>query len=136
MEYAAESKIGDIAEELLAWFLEEKNYECFGACLFQCYDLLQPDVILELAWRHKIIDYAMPYLIQVMREYVTKVDKLDEQENERLLESSQNEQKTIFYAPEPQLMLTAGPGMMGPAHSVIQPAHARLSELWHVKPYH
>ncbi|XP_076364497.1 LOW QUALITY PROTEIN: clathrin heavy chain 1-like [Tachypleus tridentatus] len=122
MEYAAESKIGDIAEELLAWFLEEKNYECFGACLFQCYDLLQPDVILELAWRHKIIDYAMPYLIQVMREYVTKVDKLDEQENERLLESSQNEQKTIFYAPEPQLMLTAGPGMMGPAYqSYSQP---------------
>ncbi|XP_013781374.1 clathrin heavy chain 1-like [Limulus polyphemus] len=121
MEYAAESKMGDIAEELLAWFLEEKNYECFGACLFQCYDLLQPDVILELAWRHGITDFAMPYLIQVMREYITKVDKLDEQENERLLESSQSEQK-IFYAPEPQLMLTAGPGMMGPAYqSYSQP---------------
>ena len=36
-------------------------------CLFnfQCYDLLRPDVILELAWRHKIMDFAMPYLIQV-----------------------------------------------------------------------
>lgn len=33
--------------------------------LFQCYDLLRPDVILELAWRHKIMDFAMPYLIQV-----------------------------------------------------------------------
>lgn len=31
----------------------------------QCYDLLRPDVILELAWKHKINDFAMPYLIQV-----------------------------------------------------------------------
>lgn len=31
----------------------------------QCYDLLRPDVILELAWRHNIMDFAMPYLIQV-----------------------------------------------------------------------
>src|SRR5277367_5346789 len=73
MEYAAESKTPDIAEELLAWFLEENNFECFGACLFQCYDLLHADVILELAWRHNIMDFAMPYLIQVTREYITKV---------------------------------------------------------------
>ena len=31
----------------------------------QCYDLLHPDVILELAWKHNIMDFAMPYLIQV-----------------------------------------------------------------------
>lgn len=31
----------------------------------QCYDLLRPDVILELSWRHKITDFAMPYMIQV-----------------------------------------------------------------------
>ncbi|XP_067134027.1 clathrin heavy chain 1 [Centruroides vittatus] len=116
MEYAAESKLAEIAEELLAWFLDEKNYECFAACLFQCYDLLHPDVILELSWRHNITDFAMPYLIQVMREYLNKVDKLEELENQRLEESAQNEQKPLVYAPEPQLMLTAGPGMMGPGY--------------------
>ncbi|XP_022243917.1 clathrin heavy chain 1-like [Limulus polyphemus] len=116
MEYASESKMADIAEELLAWFLEEKNYECFGACLFYCYYLLHPDVILELSWRHGIMDFAMPYLIQVLKEYITKVDKLDEHENERLEESAQNDQKPIVYAPEPQLMLTAGPMMMGPGY--------------------
>ena len=73
MEYAAESKNAEVAEELLAYFLDKKAYDCFAACLFQCYDLLHPDVILELAWRHKIMDFAMPYLIQVMREYTTKV---------------------------------------------------------------
>ena len=73
MQYAADSHNTDIAEELLAWFLDENNHECFAATLFQCYDLLRPDVILELAWKHKIMDFAMPYMIQVMREYTDKV---------------------------------------------------------------
>lgn len=75
MCYAGESKDIDIAEDLIAWFLEEKYHECFAACLFQCYDLLRPDVILELAWRHNIMDFAMPYMIQVVREYISKVRK-------------------------------------------------------------
>jgi len=73
MEYAAESKNPEVAEELLEWFLDKKSYDCFAACLFQCYDLLHPDVILELSWRHNIMDFTMPYLIQVVREYITKV---------------------------------------------------------------
>lgn len=75
MEYAAESKNPDIAEELLVWFLEKGNHDCFSACLFHCYDLLHPDVILELSWRNGIMDFAMPYMIQVLREYRTKVRK-------------------------------------------------------------
>ena len=82
-----------MAEDLLAYFLEHKAYDCFAACLFQveilpftllskfncplifqsfiskCYDLLHPDVILELAWKHNIMDFAMPYLIQVTLFY-------------------------------------------------------------------
>ncbi|KAB0791804.1 hypothetical protein PPYR_03604 [Photinus pyralis] len=65
MEYTAESRQGELAEELLAWFLERKSFDCFAACLYQCYDLLKPDVILELAWKHNIMDFAMPYMIQV-----------------------------------------------------------------------
>nr|CAG4635257.1 EOG090X0064 [Artemia franciscana] len=64
MEFAAESKSSQLAEELIAWFLETENQECFAACLYQCYDLLKPDVVLELAWRNGITDLAMPYLIQ------------------------------------------------------------------------
>jgi hypothetical protein len=26
-----------------------------------------------LAWKHKIMDFAMPYIVQVMREYQTRV---------------------------------------------------------------
>lgn len=73
MLYAAESKDAELAETLLQWFLEEGRKECFAACLFASYDLLHPDVVLELAWRHNIMDFAMPYFIQVMREYLMKV---------------------------------------------------------------
>lgn len=73
MQYASESKDTELAEELLQWFLQEEKRECFGACLFTCYDLLRPDVVLETAWRHNIMDFAMPYFIQVMKEYLTKV---------------------------------------------------------------
>lgn len=75
MEYAAESRNAEVAEELLEWFLERGSKDCFAACLFHCYDLLHPDVILELAWRHRILHFAMPYLIQVAREYITKVKR-------------------------------------------------------------
>ena len=114
MEYAAESKNAEVAEvrqsahsvcsvlpsvlsfqDLLSYFLEHKAYDCFAACLFQCYDLLHPDVILELAWKHNIMDFAMPYLIQVMREYTTKVDKLEEAETQRATEAKEENSKPI-----------------------------------------
>ena len=76
MQYASESKDTELAEELLSWFLQENKKECFAACLFTCYDLLRPDVVLETAWRHNIMDFSMPYFIQVMREYLSKVGHL------------------------------------------------------------
>ncbi|XP_071479405.1 clathrin heavy chain 1-like [Diadema antillarum] len=110
MQYASESREIDIAEELVNWFLEAGNHECFSASLFNCYDLLRPDVILELAWRHNIMNFAMPYMVQVMREYLAKVDKLAESEKERKEEEQSNENQPLVYN-EPQLMITAGPGM-------------------------
>merc|ERR1719423_339162 len=112
MEYAAESKNAEVAEDLLAYFLEHKAYDCFAACLFQCYDLLHPDVILELAWKNNIMDFAMPYLIQVMREYTTKVDRLEESEAARLEEKKEEQYKPVVMETQPQLMLT-GPMAMG-----------------------
>ena len=42
-----------------------KDPEAFAACLHTCCDLVKPDVALELAWRHKVVDFIMPYLIHV-----------------------------------------------------------------------
>uniref|UniRef100_A0A3B4DMQ1 Clathrin heavy chain n=1 Tax=Pygocentrus nattereri TaxID=42514 RepID=A0A3B4DMQ1_PYGNA len=111
MQYAAESKESEHAEALLRWFLEEGRRECFAACLFSSYDLLAPDVVLELAWRHGLIDFAMPYFTQVMREYLTKVDKLEEAESKRSTEEG-SEPTSIVYGQ--QLMLTAGQTPVAP----------------------
>ena len=73
MQFACESRDTEIAEGVLGWFLEIGKKECFAACLYSCYDLLRPDVILELSWRNNILDFAMPYLVQVLKEYTAKV---------------------------------------------------------------
>ena len=71
--YAAESRSRDTAEDLIQWFLEIGHHECFAACLYMCYDLISPDYVLELAWKHNLMDFAMPYMIQVLKEYIDKV---------------------------------------------------------------
>ena len=56
------------------------------------------------------MDFAMPYLIQVMREYTSKVDKLEESEAARVEEKKEEEYKPVVMETQPQLMLT---GPMG-----------------------
>ncbi|VVC88781.1 unnamed protein product [Leptidea sinapis] len=120
MEYAAESRQPEVAEELLDWFLERDNYECFSACLYQCYDLLKPDVVIELAWRHNIMDFAMPFLIQ------------------RSTESAEHEAKPAMMM-EPQLMLTAGPSLAYPVVPGVPQApspYAYAAQAPSPAPYH
>ncbi|KAJ2229000.1 Clathrin heavy chain, partial [Coemansia sp. RSA 485] len=66
----------EIAEDLLRYFVESGNPACFSACLFTCYDLVRSDVVMELAWRHGLTNEAMPYFINLVREYQNKVDTL------------------------------------------------------------
>lgn len=65
METAAQSNDPDLAEDVLRYFVEEKERECFAAMLFVCYDLLKPDVAMEIAWMNGLQDLAMPYMVQV-----------------------------------------------------------------------
>eukprot|EP00879_Flechtneria_rotunda_P029003 GHRR01031254.1.p1 GENE.GHRR01031254.1~~GHRR01031254.1.p1 ORF type:complete len:215 (-),score=82.30 GHRR01031254.1:235-879(-) len=76
METVAVSGAPELAEELLRWFVEANEPECFAACLYTCYELLRPDVVLEVAWINKLMDYAMPYMIQTVKEFTGKVDLL------------------------------------------------------------
>ncbi|CAH2093643.1 unnamed protein product [Euphydryas editha] len=135
MEYASESRQPDVAEELLDWFLERNNYECFSACLYQCYDLLKPDVVIELAWRHNIMDFAMPYLIQTVRELTTKVEKLEEADAKRSTESAEQEAKPAMIM-EPQLMLTAGPSIPYPGVPAQASPYAYAAQAPSPAPYH
>eukprot|EP00960_Hanusia_phi_P031210 749147-Hanusia_phi.AAC.5 len=88
MHVAATSQDPELVEQLLRFFVEVRQLvissgfssraqveakECFAACLFTCFELVRPDVVMELAWRNNIMDYAMPYVIQVTKNYTTKV---------------------------------------------------------------
>jgi len=78
METAAESRNQDLAESLLYFFVGRGEKECFAACLFTCYEMIRPDVVLELAWRHGLNDFAMPFVIQSFRHYNEKDQHSDE----------------------------------------------------------
>ncbi|KAI0239202.1 Clathrin heavy chain [Massospora cicadina] len=118
LDTARDSGAEAVVEALLEFFVESKLYERFAAALVHCYDLIRPDVALELAWRHRIADYAMPYLLQVIREYTQKVDRLEKAEQARARKEEANA-KQQHDAPIIQpgalgnpLMLTQGPSAM------------------------
>lgn len=93
METAAESRDMEVAEEILQYFIETGNKECFSACLYTCYDLLRPDVVLEVAWRNRMIDFAMPYMIQSLRELTVKVETLDKANQDRTQKEEEKEKQ-------------------------------------------
>ena len=51
---------------------------------------------MELAWRHNIMDFAMPFMIQTMREMSTRIEKLEEAEKIRVTETVETNQPIVF----------------------------------------
>ncbi|KAJ7074901.1 hypothetical protein B0H15DRAFT_868488 [Mycena belliarum] len=100
----------EVAEELLSYFVDIGNKECFSALLYICFDLLHSDVVEELSWQHGLNDFYMPYRIQVQRSLVTKLALLEKEVKERSKKEVQKEQAEAD-APiiNPGLMITNGP---------------------------
>jgi clathrin heavy chain len=122
---SAESGDSALAEELLQFFVSEKLNACFSACLYTCYPLLRPDVVLELAWRNGLNDFAMPFMIQTMREMNTKLDGVIEKERKREEAIAAEKKKAeealasgydgggMGYGGDPNSMVVYGAGMGG-----------------------
>lgn len=75
-ETAAASSDPAVCEGLLRFFVSVNRKDCFAAALFTMFDFLKPDVVLELAYRFNMMDFALPFLVQCTRTYTDKVDKL------------------------------------------------------------
>ncbi|CAL9044685.1 unnamed protein product [Musa banksii] len=97
METCSQSGDRELSEELLVYFIEQGKKECFASCLFICYDLIRPDVAVELAWTNNMLDFAFPYLLQFIREYTSKVDELikDKIEAQNEVKVKENEEKDL-----------------------------------------
>eukprot|EP01102_Stenamoeba_stenopodia_P016270 TRINITY_DN566_c1_g3_i1.p1 TRINITY_DN566_c1_g3~~TRINITY_DN566_c1_g3_i1.p1 ORF type:complete len:1717 (-),score=467.09 TRINITY_DN566_c1_g3_i1:143-5293(-) len=76
IQTAADSKSRETCEDLLKYFVEKQRPDCFAAALYTCYEFVRADVALELAWKHKYIDFVMPFMCQTLREYTGKIDEL------------------------------------------------------------
>merc|ERR1712087_321213 len=105
METAFESGNAELAESLLRYFVDNDMRECFAACLYTCYDLVRPDVGLELAWRKNMLDFAMPFLIQTLREYTSRIDALDKKTQKK--EEAEQKEKSASNDLAPDYMMPA-----------------------------
>merc|ERR1712151_1080369 len=105
METAFASGSPDLAEALLRYFVDNDMKECFAACLYTCYDLIRPDVGLELAWRKNMLDFAMPFLIQTFREYTSRIDALDKKTQKK--EEAEEKEKSASNDLAPDFMVPA-----------------------------
>merc|ERR1712060_484206 len=56
-----------------------------------------PDVALELAWRNNMLDFAMPYLIQTVREYTGRIDALDKKTQKKEEQEEKNKSASNDY---------------------------------------
>mmetsp|Transcript_25743 Transcript_25743/g.76674 ORF Transcript_25743/g.76674 Transcript_25743/m.76674 type:complete len:1721 (-) Transcript_25743:262-5424(-) len=113
METARDSNNPDLAEGLLRNYAEAGDKECFAACLYTCYELIRPDVALELAWRKNMLDFAMPYLIQVLREYTGRIEGLDKKTQKREEAEEKEKSASNDFVAMPPMMGVGGPGGFG-----------------------
>jgi clathrin heavy chain len=118
---ASTSGSTEVAEELISYFVDIGNKECFAAMLYICFDLPRADIVEELSWQHGLNDFYMPYKIQVQRSLVDKVAALEKEVKERAKKDVQKEQSEAD-APiiNPggfgnRLLLTQGNGFVGQA---------------------
>eukprot|EP00831_Metopus_contortus_P062242 TRINITY_DN542_c0_g1_i2.p1 TRINITY_DN542_c0_g1~~TRINITY_DN542_c0_g1_i2.p1 ORF type:complete len:394 (+),score=81.13 TRINITY_DN542_c0_g1_i2:213-1394(+) len=128
IESAMESKNGEIAEELLRFFVSKKDKESFAACLYTCYELIEPDVVMELAWRNNLMEFAYPFFIQSMREMKLemlsmkkKLDEIQKREEKKAKEGPGFGGSDYMMPQYPQIMPSAplsSPGLSAPGMGI------------------
>ncbi|KAJ4370510.1 Clathrin heavy chain [Neocucurbitaria cava] len=116
IETSAMSGKPEIVEELLRYFVDIGSRECYVGMLYACYDLIRPDVILEMSWRHGLHDFTMPYMINLLSQQTAAIEVLRKDNEERKArEASQQKQEDNTPILGSRLMLTQGPITSAPS---------------------
>lgn len=76
IDTALESGKEELCEELMRYFADKKDKECFASCLYTCYEYVKPDVAMELAWRYGMKEFVMPFMIQTVRDLTKRMDHM------------------------------------------------------------
>ena len=119
IDTANESSDAVIIEDLLRFFCEKDEKECFCAALYTCYSHISPDIALELGWLNGYHNFVMPFLIQNLRHTHVRLIELesrteppkDEDNNENNIAGTYG---NLGGFNSGMLMLENGGGMMPP----------------------
>lgn len=103
----AVSKSTKIAHDLLDYFVETGNHECFVALLFCAYSLIEYDYVVELAWLHDLGNFIKPYEISYLYENQKKLQEVYG-DLQRRKAADKGDDEPVVGQP---LMITNGPGM-------------------------
>lgn len=84
--------------------------------LYACYELIRPDVIMEISWRKGLHDFTMPFMINFLCEQTRSIEFLKKDQAER--QKRENETRTKEEGNTnpilgSRLMLTQGPQANG-----------------------
>ncbi|OAX81397.1 hypothetical protein ACJ72_04262 [Emergomyces africanus] len=125
IETAAISGKTEVVEELLRYFVDIGSRECYVGMLYACYDLIRPDVVMEISWRHGLTDFSMPYMINLLSQQVRTVEllKKDNEERKAREASQQKEEDNTPVLGGSRLMLTQGPSAAPPSASPVPFGH-------------
>ncbi|PWN29567.1 putative CHC1-clathrin heavy chain [Jaminaea rosea] len=93
IETAAVSKSVEVAEELLSYWVDIGHKECVTATLYACFDIVRPDVVEEMSWRHGLNDFVMPWRLQWQREQATRVKALEQAVRDLSTKQSKKEEE-------------------------------------------
>merc|ERR1712021_307001 len=77
IDTANESGDGEIIENLLRFFCDSSEKECFCAALYTCFAHISPDVVIELGWLNGYHNFIMPYLIQTFKRTHQRIEALE-----------------------------------------------------------
>ncbi len=93
-------------------FVDIGHRECYAGMLYACEELIRPDLVLELSWRHGLNDFTMPYMINLLAQQTKEIATL-KADNEARKSKEKAQEKTEDSTPilgGGRLMITAGPG--------------------------
>ncbi|KPM46063.1 putative clathrin heavy chain [Neonectria ditissima] len=110
IETAALSAKTDVVSDLLSYFVDIGHRECYTGMLYACNELIRPDLVLELSWRSGLMDFSMPYMINLLCQQTKELATL-KADNEARKSKEKDQEKTDDNTPilgASRLMITAG----------------------------
>ncbi|KAJ8904773.1 hypothetical protein NDN08_001289 [Rhodosorus marinus] len=122
IDCVAASKDAELTEQLAQFFLENGLRECYSAVLYTCFEFFRPDVAIEMAWSHQVMDFTMPFVIQTVKEISNRVIFLEEivkeqkekaEEDKKAVDDEVNDDTSVLLYGVPSNMGQTGQLMFG-----------------------